>query len=68
LQASLNQFEVSIFPFDNPKILKASKDLATPEKNSVWYISQIKPGEDYTATLATSEKHNEISLLDWENI
>lgn len=68
LHVPLDQFEVSIFPFENPKVLEVSKNLNNFEKNKGWYISHINPGEDYSAALATSKKHNEISLLDWKKI
>lgn len=68
LYVSLDQFEVSVFPFENPKILEISKNFNHSEKNREWYISHINPGEDYIAALATSKKHNGIFLLDWEKI
>jgi len=66
LHVSLDQFEVSVFPFENPKILEVSQNLNHSEKNREWYISDINPGEDYSAALATSKTHNEIFLLDWK--
>lgn len=35
-------------------------------ENNEWQFSNINPGIDYIATLATSEKHNKISLWNWE--
>lgn len=66
LHVPLDQFEVSIFPSENQKKLEISENLNNPQKNSEWYLSNINPGEDYIAALATSEKHNKISLWDWK--
>ena len=37
-------------------------------KNNEWQLSNINPGEEYTAALATSEKPNKIFLWDWKKI